>query len=431
MRILIGAAGGAPERWQDKVILGEDEGEPDAIEPRRSLVERPNRHNSSMSKVLLGVTGGIAAYKACELTRLLVKDGHEVIPLVTPGAERFVRAETFYALARRPPAEDLYPHLTRADLLVVAPCTANTLAKLAHGIADNVLTEAALAHRGPALVAPAMNPRMWAHAATRANAETLRARGIHFVGPDEGELAEGVWGVGRMAEPDEILPVIRELLTPPGPLRGKTVLVSAGGTREPIDSVRYVGNRSSGRMGVALAAEARRRGATVTLLAANLAVDTPDGVEVVLTPTAEDMAREAMARADADVVVMAAAPADYRPAVARTDKRPKDTSTWPVELERTTDILQTLGDQRRDGQVLVGFAADAGSAGLERARDKLVRKQANLIVFNDVSRDDVGFDTPENEVVLVTAAATRSVAKAPKSEIAATILDEVERILHG
>ncbi|MDX6478596.1 MAG: phosphopantothenoylcysteine decarboxylase / phosphopantothenate---cysteine ligase, partial [Gaiellaceae bacterium] len=253
-----------------------------------------------MARILLGVTGGIAAYKACELTRLLVKDGHEVIPLVTPGAERFVRAETFYALARRPPAEDLYPHLTRADMLVVAPCTANTLAKLAHGIADNVLTEAALAHRGPTVVAPAMNPRMWAHAATRANADALRARGIHFVGPDEGELAEGEWGVGRMAEPDEILAVIRELLIPPGPLRGKTVLVSAGGTREPLDSVGDVGNRSSGRMGVALAAEARRRGARVTLLAANLAVDAPDGVDVVLTPTAEEMAREALARAEAD-----------------------------------------------------------------------------------------------------------------------------------
>ena len=384
-----------------------------------------------MARILLGVTGGIAAYKACELTRLLVKDGHDVVPLVTPGAERFVRAETFHALARRPPAEDVYPHLTRADLLVVAPCTANTLAKLAHGIADNVLTEAALAHRGPTLVAPAMNPRMWAHAATRANAETLRARGIHFVGPDEGEMAEGEWGVGRMAEPEEILASVRELLIPPGPLRGKTVLVSAGGTREPIDLVRYVGNRSSGRMGVALAAEALRRGAKVTLLAANLAVDPPEGVEVVLTPTAEAMAQEVLARGDADVVVMAAAPADYRPAAARTDKRPKETSTWTVELEPTTDILQTLGQQRRQGQVLVGFAADEGETGLARAREKLVRKHANLIVFNDVSRDDVGFDTPENEVVLVTDAAERTVTKAPKAEIAAAILDEVERVLDG
>src|SRR5438105_12283974 len=207
-----------------------------------------------MAKILQGVTGGIAAYKACELTRLLVKAGHDVVPLVTPGAERFVRAETFHALARRPAGEDLYPHLTRADLLVVAPCTANTLAKLAHGLADNVLTEAALAHRGPTLVAPAMNPRMWSHAATRANAEALRARGAVLVGPDEGETAEGELGVGRMAEPDEILRAAVELLSPSNNvLRGRRVLVSAGGTREPLDAVRYVGNRSSGRMGVAIA----------------------------------------------------------------------------------------------------------------------------------------------------------------------------------
>jgi phosphopantothenoylcysteine decarboxylase/phosphopantothenate--cysteine ligase len=276
-----------------------------------------------------------------------------------------------------------------------------------------------------------MNPRMWAHAATRANAETLRARGIHFLGPDEGEMAEGEWGVGRMVEPEEILAAARELLIPPGPLRGKTVLVSAGGTREPLDSVRYVGNRSSGRMGVALAAEARRRGAKVTLLAANLAVDAPEGVEVVLTPTAEDMAREALARAEADVVVMAAAPADYRAAAPRADKRPKDTSTWTVELEPTTDILQTLGAQRRDGQLLVGFAADAGESGLERAREKLIRKRANLIVFNDVSRSDVGFDQADNEVVLVTPGGERTVPKAPKPDIAAAILDEVERMLGG
>src|SRR5215831_890175 len=265
-----------------------------------------------MSRILLGVSGGIAAYKACELTRLFVKAGHEVIPLVTQGAERFVRAETFRALARRPPGDDVYVHLTRADLLVVAPCTANTLAKLAHGLADNLPTEAALAHRGPVLVAPAMNPRMWAHPATRANVETLRARGVELVGPDEGELAEGEWGVGRLAEPDEIAARVAQLLAP-GSLAGRRVLVTAGGTREPLDSVRFVGNRSSGRMGVALAEEARRRGAEVTLLAANLAVPAPEGVEVVETPTAADLAREAKARAGADVVLMAAAVADYAP----------------------------------------------------------------------------------------------------------------------
>ena len=384
-----------------------------------------------MSRVLLGVTGGIAAYKACELCRLLVREGHDVVPLVTPGAERFVTAETFRALARRPPGDDVYLHLTRDDLLVVAPCTANTLAKLAHGLADNVLTEAALAHRGPVLVAPAMNPRMWSHAATRANADALRARGVVLVGPDEGETAEGELGVGRMAEPDEILRAARALLLPSNTvLQGKTVLISAGGTREPLDAVRYVGNRSSGRMGVALAAEARRRGAEVTLLAANLAVPAPAGVEVVETPTAEDLEREALSRApEADVVVMAAAVADYRPAEALAAKRPKDTATWTLELEPTTDVLSALGERRRKGQLLVGFAAETGDAGLDRAREKLARKGADLFVLNDVSRPDIGFDASDNEVTLVAASGERSVAKAPKEEVAAAILDEVESLI--
>jgi phosphopantothenoylcysteine decarboxylase/phosphopantothenate--cysteine ligase len=384
-----------------------------------------------MARVLLGVSGGIAAYKACELCRLLVREGHDVVPLVTPGAERFVTAETFRALARRPPGDDVYLHLTRADLLVVAPCTANTLAKLAHGLADNVLTEAALAHRGPTLVAPAMNPRMWSHPATRANAETLRSRGVVLVGPDEGETAEGELGVGRMAEPEEIFRAATGLLFPSNSaLQRKTVLISAGGTREPLDAVRYVGNRSSGRMGVALAAEARRRGAEVTLLAANLAVPAPAGVELVETPTAADLEREALTRAaEADVVVMAAAVADYRPAEALAAKRPKDTATWALELEPTTDVLAALGEDRREGRVLVGFAAETGPEGLERAREKLARKGADLFVLNDVSRTDIGFDAYENEVTLLTPTGERTVAKSPKDEIAGAILDEVERLI--
>jgi phosphopantothenoylcysteine decarboxylase/phosphopantothenate--cysteine ligase len=383
-----------------------------------------------MARVLLGVTGGIAAYKACELCRLLVKDGHDVVPLVTPGAERFVTAETFLALGRRPPGDDVYLHLTRADLLVVAPCTANTLAKLAHGLADNVLTEAALAHRGPVLVAPAMNPRMWSHPATRANVEALRSHGVAVVGPDEGETAEGELGVGRMAEPEEILRAALELLHGGSPLAGKRVLVSAGGTREPVDVVRYVGNRSSGRMGVALAAEARRRGAQVTLLAANLGVPVPAGVELVETPSAADLEREALARAaEADVVVMAAAVADYRPAEALATKRPKDASTWTLELEPTTDVLAALGERRREGQLVVGFAAETGGDGLERAREKLARKRADLLVLNDVSRTDIGFDTYENEVTLLTPSGERAIAKAPKDVIAAAILDDVEALI--
>jgi phosphopantothenoylcysteine decarboxylase / phosphopantothenate---cysteine ligase len=383
-----------------------------------------------MARILLGVTGGIAAYKACEVCRLFVKGGHEVVPLVTPGAERFVTAETFRALARRPAGDDVYLHLTRADLLVIAPCTANTLARLAHGIADNVLTEAALAHRGPVLVAPAMNPRMWSHPATRANAETLRARGVVLIGPDEGETAEGELGVGRMVEPDEIVRAAEELLGGTSKLKGKRVLVSAGGTREPIDTVRFVGNRSSGRMGVAVAAEARRRGAHVTLLGANLAVPAPLGVELVETPAAADLEREALARgATADVVVMAAAVADYRPALALAGKRPKESAAWTLELEPTTDVLATLGAAKRDGQLLVGFAADEGERGLARAREKLDRKHADLFVYNDVARPDIGFDAAENAVTLITQGGERTVPRAPKDEIAASILDALESLL--
>jgi phosphopantothenoylcysteine decarboxylase/phosphopantothenate--cysteine ligase len=384
-----------------------------------------------MARVLVGVTGGIAAYKACDLVRLFVKRGHEVVPLVTPGAERFVRAETFFALARQSPSQDLYAHLTRADLLVVAPLTANTLAKLAHGVADNLVAQAALAHRGPVLLAPAMNPRMWASPATQANVEAVRSRGAVLVGPDEGETAEGEWGLGRMAEPEEIFHRSRELLGETDSLAGRRVLVSAGGTRESLDAVRFLGNRSSGRMGVALAEEARRRGADVTLLAANLAVPPPRGIEVIETPTAAAMLDEALARGDADVVMMAAAVADYRPAESATQKRPKDERAWQVTLEPTTDILRTLGERRTNGQVLIGFAAEHGDQGLARARAKLEHKRVDLVVYNDVSRSDIGFDAEDNEVVLITAAGERRVTKAPKDQIAVTIVDTAEELLRG
>ncbi|MGZ4339500.1 MAG: bifunctional phosphopantothenoylcysteine decarboxylase/phosphopantothenate--cysteine ligase CoaBC [Gaiellaceae bacterium] len=381
-----------------------------------------------MSRILLGVTGGIAAYKACELTRLLVKQGHEVIPLVTRGAQRFVSEETFLALARRPAGEDVYPHLTRADLLVVAPCTANTLAKLAHGIADNVLTEAALAHRGPVLVAPAMNPRMWAHPATRANADALVTRGVDLLGPDEGEMAEGEWGVGRLAEPDEIAARVAQLLAP-GSLAGRRVLVTAGGTREPVDSVRFLGNRSSGRMGVALAEEARRRGAEVILLAANLTVPPPYGVETIPTPTAETMRDAALALPDVDVLLLAAAVADYRPAETLAGKRAKDDHAWTLELEPTDDIARLLGERKRDGQVLVAFGAEHGDEGRDQKRAMLETKNADLVVYNDVGRTDIGFDAPDNEVVLMSREGDRIVEKSSKRRIAAAVVDEVERLL--
>jgi phosphopantothenoylcysteine decarboxylase / phosphopantothenate---cysteine ligase len=307
-----------------------------------------------------------------------------------------------------------------------------------------------LAHRGPVLVAPAMNPRMWAHPATQANAATLRERGVELIGPDEGETAEGEVGVGRMVEPEEIFARCQELLgsNSNGPLRGKRVLVSAGGTREPLDAVRFVGNRSSGRMGVALAEEAHRRGAQVTLIASNLAVPAPEGVEVVEAPTAADVEQAASVH-EADIVLMAAAVSDYRPVKTEDAKRPKDKKSWQIELEPTADVLRGLAERRAEangvtgkardpsmrqrkrsrGQVLVGFAVETGDDGLERAREKLASKRVDLIVYNDVSRDDVGFDAAENEVVIISAAGERHVEKAPKEAIAAAILDEVERLV--
>ena len=384
-----------------------------------------------MARVLLGVTGGIAAYKACELTRLFVRAGHEVTPILTAEAETFVSAKTFESLARRESPRELYPHLVDADLLVIAPLSANTLAKLAHGLADNVLTQTALAFEGPVLAAPAMNPRMWRNQATRANVEALEARAWELAGPEEGDAAEGEVGVGRMSEPEEIFERASALLGKRDQLRGRRVLVTAGGTREPLDAVRFLGNRSSGRMGSAVAAEARRRGADVTLVASNLSVPVPVGVDVVQAPTAEDVARETLARGDADVVVMAAAVADYRPADAEQEKRPKDDRPWTVTLEPTTDVLRELGARRTNGQLLVGFAADRGERGLERAREKLGNKRVDLIVFNDVSRDDIGFDAGDNEVVLVSGSGERHIQKAAKERIAAAILDEVAARLEG
>jgi phosphopantothenoylcysteine decarboxylase/phosphopantothenate--cysteine ligase len=384
-----------------------------------------------MARVLVGVTGGIAAYKACELVRLLVKAGHEVTPILTPDAERFVTAHTFEALARREAPRDLYPHLVGADLLIVAPLSANTLAKMANGLADNVLTQAALAFRGPVLAAPAMNVRMWEHPATQENVARLVERGVEMLGPEEGELAEGEHGPGRMTEPEVIFARAQELLGHGSSLAGKRVLVSAGGTREPIDLVRYVGNRSSGRMGVALAAEAQRRGADVILVYANGAVPPPAGVEVVPAPTAADMKREVLDRADADVVLMAAAVADYRPSNPEEGKRPKDREPWTVTLEPTDDVLTELSNRRSNGQIVVGFAADSGERGLERAREKLANKRGNLFVFNDVSQSGIGFEAEDNEIVLVSPAGERRIGRRSKEECAVAILDEVEALLGG
>jgi phosphopantothenoylcysteine decarboxylase/phosphopantothenate--cysteine ligase len=386
-----------------------------------------------VGRILVGVTGGIAAYKACELVRLLVRAGHDVTPVVTRGAEEFVAATTFWALARKEPPADPYPHLAGADALVVAPLTANTMARLAHGLADDLLTETALAHRGPLVLAPAMNTAMWEHPATQANLALLLDRGAHVVGPDVGELAEGLVGAGRMAEPEEIAARVASVLDVAGGrdggLAGRRVVVTAGGTREPLDAVRFLGNRSSGRMGVALAAAARTRGAEVTLLAANLQVAPPDGVELVVTPTAADLRREALARGAADVILMAAAVADYRPAEPVEGKRAKGSEPWTVTLVPTGDVARALGAARRDGQVLVAFGAERGEEGLARKRAMLSDKNVDLVVYNDVGRDDIGFDSEDNEVVLVARDGERRVAKASKPAIAEAILDEVERLL--
>jgi phosphopantothenoylcysteine decarboxylase / phosphopantothenate---cysteine ligase len=389
--------------------------------------------------VLVGVTGGVAAYKTCELVRRLVEAGRDVRCALTPDAARFIGPPLLSALTRKPVLDDRpvldgsYPHLDAARdaaVVCIAPCTANTLAKLAWGLADNVVTQSALSTPAPLLVAPAMNVRMWRHPATQANVARLRERGVAFVGPNEGALAEGEQGLGRMAEPSEIAAAVEALLArASGALAGRHVLVTAGGTREPLDGVRYLGNRSSGRMGAALAAEASARGADVVTLLANGLVRPESGV-VVEVETTEELEHEALARADwADIVLMAAAVADYRPAARESGKRERS-GAWSLELEATADVLAALAARRRPGQVLVGFAAEDGSD-VGRAEAKRVRKGVDLIVLNDVSRADIGFDADHNEVALVAADGVEHVARAPKRVIAQAVLDRVERLLAG
>ena len=410
-----------------------------------------------MARLLVGVTGGISAYKAVELVRLAGKAGHSVRVVQTPASERFVGRATFEGITGAPvlvdefepdPARGAFPgdpapdhapisHLElvrRADVYAIAPASANTIAKLATGLADNLLTSAALASPAPLVVAPAMNDRMWEHPATQANVETLRARGATIVDPAVGALASrGEWGAGRLAEPPEILAAIEGALGgaafAPRSLDGLRVLVTAGGTREPIDSVRYVGNRSSGRMGFAVAEEAARRGAEVTVVAANVALPRADGVSYVDVETAAQL-RDAThaAFAACDVLVMAAAVADFRPADPADTKLGKTgRDGLVVELEPTADVLSELAAAWA-GQLVVGFAAEHGEGAVERARGKLERKGLDAIVVNDISRPDIGFDSERNEVTIVTPGADRHVALASKPEIAAAILDLVEEL---
>jgi len=407
-----------------------------------------------MARLLLGVTGGIAAYKAVELARLATQAGHAVRVIQTQASQRFVGAATFAGITGAPvladewerdPARGAFPdqpapehdpisHLElvrNADAFLVAPASANTVAKLAHGLADNLLTGAALAATCPVLVAPAMNNHMLEHPATRANLELLRARGVHVLEPATGALASrGEWGAGRLPEPAELLAALESVVPTgtPRPLDGLRVLVTAGGTREPIDAVRYIGNRSSGRMGFALAQEAARRGAEVTVIAANVALARAPRITYLDVETAAELAAECARRFPAcDVLLMAAAVADYRPREPVDGKLKKRDAELALRLERTDDVLAGLAAARRPGQTVVGFAAEHGAGALAYGREKLAAKGLDLIVVNDVSRPGIGFDAAENEVTIIGAAGDAHVPRAGKAQIAGAILEEVAR----
>ena len=395
-----------------------------------------------MALIALGVSGGIGAYKAVEIVRGLQKRGHEVAAIMTRSARRFVGPVTFEAITRRQVITDQFARGANADiehiqlatdigLLLVAPATANVIGKFAHGIADDFLTSLYLATRAPVLMAPAMNTNMLEHDAVRANLETLRARGVRLVEPGEGYLACGWIGKGRLAEPEAVVEAADAILTPRGTLPGTLVLVTAGPTYEDIDAVRYIGNRSSGRMGYAVAAEAARRGARVVLISGPTNLTPPANVELVRVRSAAEM-QTAVDRqlASADMLVMAAAVADYTPRRRASEKIEKTDADLALDLVPTPDILAAAGHGRGAAArpLLIGFAAESGDPAA-RARLKLRSKKVDMIVANDISRTDAGFDAETNAVTLVTAAGDETVALAPKSQIAATILDRAEALL--
>jgi phosphopantothenoylcysteine decarboxylase / phosphopantothenate---cysteine ligase len=408
-----------------------------------------------VARLLLGVSGGIAAYKALETARLAVKGGHAVRVIQTQTSERFVGRASFEAITGAPvlsdefepdPLRGSYPgeapaerspisHLAlveRADAFLIAPATANTIAKLAHGHADNLLCAAALAAACPVALAPAMNNRMYLHPATQANLESLRRRGVEVLDPGEGDLAShSEYGVGRLPEPAALLEAWEALLAPPT-LAGLRVLVTAGGTREPIDSVRYIGNRSSGRMGFALAAEAARRGAQVTVVAAHTTLEPPAGVRTVSVSSAAELGDTCNDEFEGcDVLLMAAAVADFRPADPAQAKLKKDAGAPTIELEPTDDVLSALAQRRRPDQLIVGFAAEHGAGALEYGREKLERKRLDAIVVNDISGSLSAFDLPENEVTIIAAGRELHVDRSSKQHVARAILDEVERLRGG
>jgi phosphopantothenoylcysteine decarboxylase/phosphopantothenate--cysteine ligase len=396
-----------------------------------------------MAFVGLGVSGGIGAYKSVEVARLLQKRGHRVQAVLTRNARRFVGALTFEAITREPVITSQFAagmnadieHIALAsslDLLLVAPATANIIGKFAQGIADDFLSALHLATKAPILMAPAMNTNMWEHPAVAANVRTLTARGVQFVEPGAGYLACGWVGKGRLAEPDAIVAAVERMLSPgTGSWAGRRVLVTAGPTLEDLDPVRFLGNRSSGRMGFAIAREATRRGAAVTLIAGPTPIDPPDVAELVRVRSAREMHAAVLAAAErADVVIMAAAVADFMPIAGAQASKIEKGARLTLELERTPDILADLGDRRGTGRrpVLVGFAAQTGNP-VPAAQAKLTRKHADLIVANDVSAPGSGFDVDTNQVTFVTATASDPLPLMPKIDVAAAILDRVEPLL--
>ena len=393
-------------------------------------------------RVVLGVAGGIAAYKAIDLCRRMVDAGAHVIPVLTEDATRFVGALTFSALASEPAQTSLFnataesggnpiPH-TRlgqaADVVVIAPATARVIGKYAAGISDDLLTATLLATRAPVVIAPAMHTEMWEHPAVQENLETLRRRGVFVVEPESGRLAGGDVGAGRLAAPERIMGEVEALLTRHGDLAGVRVLVTAGGTREAIDPVRFIGNRSSGKMGHAVAAQAGIRGAKVTLVT-TASPTAPEGVEIVSVVSAQEMHDAVLARFDqVDVVVMAAAVADFRPKVVAADKLKKADGAPDIVLEPTPDILAELGVAKR-GQVLVGFAAETENVAAQAA-DKLARKNADLLVANDVSAPDAGFEVDTNRAILCdSSGASEETPLLTKAALADVILDRVAALL--
>jgi len=387
-------------------------------------------------RIILGVTGGIAAYKAVLLCRMLVDAGAHVVPVMTESAQKFVGKATFDALASEPVRTSIFddsdpiPHTTlgqTADLVVVAPATARSIGSYASGISDDLLTAILVATRAPVVVCPAMHTEMWEHPAVQDNLETLRNRAVTVVAPEEGRLAGGDSGSGRLADPEKIFEVITELLTN-GDFSGRKVVVTAGGTREAIDPVRYVGNRSTGKQGYAMAEAAVARGAEVTLIS-TVELEVPVGVDLVSVESASQMHEAVLERADADVIIMAAAVADFRPVDTSDSKIKKDGGPPELLLEATADILSNLGSSKLPGQVIVGFAAETDEL-IAHARMKLEKKNVDVIVANDVSAPEVGFAHETNEVTILEAdGCQRHVSLRSKREIADEVLDTVAQIL--